>query len=356
MSRNIFSSRPSSKPCRARQTLVTLLLLPLVLWIIGVGHAKGDDQNWAYRKNMRGLAPIPLSEQQLATTMAQPYYQVSEKAFGLEGPAFDRQGNLLFVDIYEGRILRLTPDLQLSTMFADKSLHPAGIAIHQNGQIFIAGLGDYTAGRIVALDADGSNPRTILPESAGYVPDDLVFDANGGMYFTDIQGTSTKPTGGVYYLSADAKTVTPILPNMAAANGVALSQDGRILWATEFSAGRLHRVDLNAQGSVAQFGSTIPYHFIGRAPDSMRADADGNVYVALWGQARILVFNPNGVPIAQILLPAEADKAFLKVTSLAFFPDSRDLVIVARDELGAGGTMIFKAQGLTKGVTLYSHQ
>jgi len=349
---NTVSNRLLLTPRRARQALTGLLL---AVSAGSIGNAVGDDHVWAYRKDMRSLAPIPFSEQQLATIMAQPYYQVSEKAFGLEGPAFDRQGNLLFVDIYEGRILRLTPDLRLSTIFADKTLHPAGIAIHKNGQIFIAGLGDYTAGRIVALDADGSNPRVILPESAGYVPDDLVFDASGGIYFTDIQGTSTNPTGGVYYLSADAK-VTPILPNMAAANGVALSQDGKVLWATEFSAGRLHRVDLNTQGSVARFGSTIPYHFIGRAPDSMRADADGNVYVALWGQARILVFNPNGIPIAQILLPAQADQAFLKVTSLAFFPNSHDLVIVARDELGTGGTMIFKAQGLAKGVTLYSHQ
>jgi lactonase len=35
----------------------------------------------------------------------------------------------------------------------------------------------------------------------------------------------------------------------------------------------------------------------------MRADADGNLYVAIYGQGRVLVFNKNGLPIGQILLP-----------------------------------------------------
>jgi lactonase len=310
----------------------------------------------AYTSDTRGLAPIPPAERSLPTAVAEPYFKVSDKPLALEGPSFDRQGNLLFVDVYEGRVLRLTPDLKLTTIFTDKTLHPAGIAVHKNGQIFVVGVGNFSAGRIIALDADGSNPKTILPDSAGYVPDDIVFDNKGGLYFTDFKGSSTSPTGGVYHVSADAKTIIPILPNMAMANGVALSPDGKVLWATEFSAGRLHRVDLNDQGGIARFGSSVPYQFVGRAPDSMRTDADGNVYVSMYHQGRVMVFNPNGVPIGQILLPGREDNAFLKVTSMAFTPGTRDMMIVARDELGNRGSMIFKAQGFASGTTLYSHQ
>jgi lactonase len=310
----------------------------------------------SYTSATRGLVPIPASERELPTVTAEPFFKVSEEAVALEGPAYDRRGNLLFVDVYGGRVLRLSPEGKLSTIYTDSTLHPAGIAIHKDGRIFVAGIGNFTAGSVIALDPDGGNPQSIVPASAGYVPDDLVFDNNGGFYFTDFKGTSTNPTGGIYHVSPDFKTITPVLPNMAAANGVALSQDGKVLWATEFSAGRLHRVDLKDHVTMVPFGSSVPYHFVGRAPDSMRTDIDGNVYVAMFHQGRILAFSPYGVPIGQILLPGREENHFLKSTSLAFVPGSRDVAIVARDELGERGSMIFRAQGLANGVNLFSHQ
>ncbi len=71
--------------------------------------------------------------------MAETWYKVSDKPFAIESPAFDRQGNLFFVNIYEGQLLKLSPQLVLSTLYSDKSLHPAGIAIHRDGRIFLAG-------------------------------------------------------------------------------------------------------------------------------------------------------------------------------------------------------------------------
>ena len=310
----------------------------------------------SYTPATRGLAPIPASEQGLPTVTAEPYFQVSPGLVALEGPAYDRQGNLLFVDIYGGRILKLSPDLTMTTLYTDTLLRPAGIAVHKDGRIFVAAVGDFKGGSVIALDADGSNPQVILPTSAGYVPDDMVFDQHGGFYFTDFKGSSTEATGGVYYVAPDFKTITPIIPHMSAANGVAISPDGKVLWATEFGVSRLHRVDMEDAVTVARFGTSIPYHFVGRAPDSMRTDADGNVYVAMYQQGRILAFSSTGIPIGQILLPGREDNHFLKSTSLAFVPGTRDVVIVARDELGDRGSMIFKAQGLTQGVTLFSHQ
>ena len=73
-------------------------------------------------------------------------------------------------------------------------------------------------------------------------------------------------------------------------------------------------------------------------------------------QGRVLAFGSHGIPIGQILLPGREDGRFLRSTSLAFVPGSRDVVIVATVELGDGGAMIFRAQALAKGVTLFSHQ
>lgn len=134
------------------------------------------------------------------------------------------------------------------------------------------------------------------------------------------------------------------------------STDGKVLWASVFATGRIHRADMAAPGIVGRWGSLLPYQFIGRAPDSMRTDADGNLYLAACHQGRLLVFSPGGISIGQILLPGREDDKFLKVTSMAFVAGSNEMVILARDELKKTGAMIFKVKGFAKGSTLYSHQ
>lgn len=325
-------------------------------------HASRDARTLTTNPLTRGLAPIPASERDLPSAIAEPLFKVSDRALSLEGAAFDRQGHLLFLDIMGGRVLRLAPDHVLTTVYTEQQLHPAGIAVHRDGRIFLAclgamnGDGRFTAGCVIAIDADGRNRQTIVPTSAGHVLDDMVFDHAGGFYMSDYRGTSTTAPGGIYYVAPDFKTTTPVLLHLSAPNGVALSPDGKVLWATEFANNRLHRVELSAPATIGRSGSSVPYHFVGRAPDSMRTDADGNVYVAMYHQARFLVFNPYGIPIGQILLPGRAHNQFLKSTSLALLPGSRDLVLLARDELGGGGAMVFAARGIAPGFAMFSHQ
>jgi lactonase len=310
-----------------------------------------------YTAETQGIVPMPAPERALQTVTAEPYFKVSDQALQLEGPSFDRSGNLLFVEVFGGSVLKLTPDKKLSTLVPENKFGSAGLAVHKDGRIFLAGLGNFKdTGTVVAFNADGSNLQTIIPASAGFLPDDIVFDQKGGFYFTDFQGTSTKPTGGVYYVSPDFKTTTPVLANMAVANGVALSQKDKLLWTNEFSAGRLHRVELANATTIAPFGTTVPYHFLGHAPDSMRTDSDGNVYVAMYQQGRVMVFNDNGIPIGQILLPGRDAGHNLRSTSLAFVPGTNEVLIVTNDGPGGQGSMIFRARGFAKGTTLFSHQ
>nr|WP_238446871.1 SMP-30/gluconolactonase/LRE family protein [Azohydromonas australica] len=314
----------------------------------------------SYTDATRGLVPIPIWERDLPTAVAEPYFKVCDVGTSMEGLAFDRNGSLLFVDIYNGRILRLSPDRELSVVYTEENLHPAGIAVHKDGRIFVASVGSidqdgrFAKGSVIALSADGTNRQTIVAPELGHVVDDVTFDQEGGLYFTDFRGTATDPAGGLYYVAPDQQTVKPVLPRMCGANGVALSPDGKVLWATEYFANRLHRMDLKAPGDIARSGSMVPYHFVGRAPDSMRTDSAGNVYVAMQRQGRILVFSPFGMPIGQILLPGREDGHFLQCTSLAIKPGSRELLIVGWD-LHGRGSMIFSAKGPAPGHAMYSH-
>jgi lactonase len=310
-----------------------------------------------YDAQTRGPVPIPPSERNLQTVVAQPWFKVSDTPMVLEGACFDRNGNLLFTDVYGGRIFRLASEKKLSVVFTGDKLGPGGLAIHKDGRIFITGVGDLRgSGSIVAIAPDGSTMETIVPVSAGYLPNDLVFDRNGGFYFSDFRGTSTDPRGGVYYVSPDLKTITPVLPHISEANGIALSPDGNRLWTTEFGSNRLLRTDLESPTQIATIGTAVPYYFTGAAPDSTRADSDGNVYVAMYSQGRVLVFNHNGIPIGQVLLPGRDEGHNLQSTSMAIKPGTNDIYIVTNDGSGGQGATIFHARVFAKALLLYSQE
>ncbi|ODS80878.1 MAG: lactonase, partial [Cytophagaceae bacterium SCN 52-12] len=206
---------------------------------------KVNPEGLTYDRHTQGTVPVPPSERMLQSVVATRYHKVTDNGHSLEGAVFDREGNLLFCDVTGRRVLRLTPDKELSTIVTFDKLHPGGLAFHKDGRLFVAAidLADHS-GTIVAVNPDGSGMQNIIAPEAGYLPNDLVFDRQGGFYFTDFKGTATEPRGGVYYVSPDFATVTPVLPNLALANGVALSPDGKDLWVTEFGRNLLHRVRL----------------------------------------------------------------------------------------------------------------
>ena len=226
---------------------------------------------------------------------------------------------------------------------------PGGLALHKDGRLFIAAINlDNNRGSIHALTADGKL-ETIVGPDKGYLPNDLAFDSYGGLYFTDFKGTATNPAGGVYYIAPDGKTITPVLPGLAQANGVGLSRDGRTLWVTEFARGQLYRVDLATPTRVTPVGTSIPYRFAGPAPDSLRVDEKGNVYVAVYGHGRVLVFDALGIPKGQILLPGRDSGQNLLTTSLALVPGTDELFIVSGNPPTGAGAHVFRAKAMAKG-------
>ena len=118
----------------------------------------------------------------------------------LEGPVFDREGNLFVVDIPYGRIFRISTALEWS-LVAEYDGWPNGLAIHQDGSIWVA---DYRKG-LLRLDARSGRMESILghrnTESFKGI-NDLTFDLQGNCWFTD-QGQSGlhDPSGRVYRLA-----------------------------------------------------------------------------------------------------------------------------------------------------------
>lgn len=95
-------------------------ILAILAFFSCLGMAAHAQQSNAvalvYSSETRGPVPIPPSERSLETVVAEPWFKVSDKQMVLEGPAFGRDGNLLFCDVSESSVLRLTPDKHLSVV------------------------------------------------------------------------------------------------------------------------------------------------------------------------------------------------------------------------------------------------
>src|SRR3990172_4182862 len=70
----------------------------------------------------------------------------------LEGPSFDRTGNLYVVDIPYGRIFRISPEGKFDVV-AEYDGEPNGLRIHKDGRIFVA---DHKHGIMLLDPATGS--------------------------------------------------------------------------------------------------------------------------------------------------------------------------------------------------------
>ena len=139
----------------------------------------------------------------------------------LEGPSFDRQGNLWCVDIPFGRIFKINSkaEWQLVTQYDG---WPNGLKIHKDGRIFIA---DYRRGLMILDPGTGKvEPLLETAFSEGFKGlNDLHFADNGDLYFTD-QGQSgiADPSGRVWRLRAGGE-LQRLVHNAPSPNGVTLN-------------------------------------------------------------------------------------------------------------------------------------
>ncbi|MCX6005788.1 MAG: SMP-30/gluconolactonase/LRE family protein [Chloroflexi bacterium] len=290
--------------------------------------------------------------------MAEMWLQVSDNASSImEGPAFDRDGKLYFVDISgRGRVYVADPSTKaFKLIYEDGKSNFAAAKIHKDGRIFLCG---YIDNNIVIMKPDGTILKEIRPvyKEQKLIPDDMVFDGAGNFYFTSYDKASA--TGGIYRMSADLSDLTLIVSNLDRPNGISMSPDGKQIWISETVKKLVHRYELESDGTVNTADPKKSAVFSipssqGGFPDSNQTDSAGNLYQGLFGGACLVVFNSQGDHVATVKLPDSDVAKYYGTTNLTFSPGS-DLGYLMTS--GSGGGRIYTFKGLAKGNTLYSHQ
>ncbi|NWH08385.1 MAG: SMP-30/gluconolactonase/LRE family protein [Alphaproteobacteria bacterium] len=252
---------------------------------------------------------------------------MTEIASGLkfpEGPVAMADGSIILTEIAGGVISRIRPDGKKQTV-SKPGGGPNGAAIGPDGALYVTNNGgsfhfhkrmglmfpgprpaDHTGGRIERIDLSTGKAEPLYTECEGMPlvgPNDIVFDGEGGFWFTDhgAGDAVTRKLGGLYYARADGSKIVRAIGSLLSPNGVGLSPDGaRVMWADTLS-GRLFKADIAKPGTGKLKPGTglVPGDYVGSGPgycffDSLAVQADGGVCVATILNSGITTISQSG--------------------------------------------------------------
>lgn len=217
----------------------------------------------------------------------------------LEGPSFDRAGNLYVTDVPYGRIFRISPEGEWN-LVVQYDGWPNGLKIHRDGRIFIA---DYRRG-IIVLDPQTSaiTPFLTHRNSEGFKGvNDLIFDARGRLYFTD-QGQSGMhdPAGRVFAYDPETERLECLLANGPSPNGLVLNVEENVLYVGMTRGNAVWRLPLLSGGGTSKVGIFTQLAGGISGADGLALDENGNLYVADAGNGCVWVFTPYAEPLHRI--------------------------------------------------------
>ncbi|MFZ4688224.1 MAG: SMP-30/gluconolactonase/LRE family protein [Polymorphobacter sp.] len=234
-----------------------------------------------------------------------------------------RENALFWTDIIGRKLWRLS--------FADNSLHHWEMP-EMIGWIIEAASGGFVIGlqsgfHHLSLDPWRLQPiANPHPERPANRLNDAKADAHGRIWAGSMPvhgGTpATWPaTGALYRLDPDGN-ISRHDDGLTIANGPAISPDGGTLFHTDSARGTVYRFALHPDGSLGPRTRHLAFNASDGAPDGMTCDADGGLWIAYYGGARVARFHPDGTLDRAIALPTP------QITNVTFAGPALDRMFV----------------------------
>ena len=238
-----------------------------------------------------------------------------------EGPIAMPDGSVIVVEMFGPRITRVHPDGSKDTV-AEIVGGPNGAAIGPDGALYLCNNGGcftpvargemllpgpfdpalYSGGRLQRVDLSTGVVTDLYTECDGHplrAPNDLVFDAHGGFWFTDHgirdHHARTRDLTGIYYAKADGSHISEQVFPVEGPNGIGLSPDGTTLYWAETHNGRVMRRTVAEPGVLLR---PVPVEVLlvglpgNQLLDSLAVDGEGSVCVATLINGGITVVSP----------------------------------------------------------------
>lgn len=187
------------------------------------------------------------------------------------------------------------------------------------GQIgFIAPLpdGDFICGlqdglyRFAAESGKFALVRSVESDIPSNRLNDGYVDGAGRLWFGSMDDGEHRPSGALYSVGA-AGEMSIQDRDYVITNGPATSPDGKILYHTDTLKKQVFAFDVLPDGGLANKRLFTVIHGSG-FPDGMAVDAEGFVWIALFGGSRIERYSAGGERVASVAFPCS------NITKLAF--------------------------------------
>lgn len=230
-----------------------------------------------------------------------------------EGPVWHAEGKfLLFSDIPANQMKKWTAEEGI-TNFRVPSGKSNGLTYDKQGRLVTC---EHANRRVSRTEADG----TVVTIASHYEgkrlnsPNDVIVKSDGSIYFSDppygltadygIEGEQDLGFQGVYRLSPDGQTLTLLVDDFDRPNGLCFSRDESILYIDDTERMHVRAFDVQPDGTITNGRVFAEEEGEGSAPDGMKIDVHGNVY--LTGPGGIWIFDPSGEHLGVLQTPERA--------------------------------------------------
>lgn len=235
-----------------------------------------------------------------------------------EGPAWDAtRGVLWWVDITAGLVHRFDPQTGDDRTVAVGS--PVGAVALRRDETLLAAVAE----RLAILDPATGEVATLLAFEAADPPlrcNDGKCDP-AGRFWVGRMAFDAAPGAGVLLRVDHDLTVVAQMAGLAIPNGLGWSPDGRTMYFTDSTWGEVRAYPYDPATGTMGAGRTL-VRFAddasvpdGSVPDGLTVDAEGCLWVALWGGSRVVRIAPDGSLVGRVDLPVS------RMTSCAFGGD-----------------------------------
>jgi len=251
-------------------------------------------------------------------------------AFHAEGPVWSPSwGGLRWVDMFAGDVL----------FMGLVGPHGGDITRRHVGAIAAALRPRRGGGAVIAVErgfvlegAGGElHPLADLWADPGVRMNDGGCDPDGRFYCGSMAYDKAPGRGSVYRLDADA-TTSVVFGAATISNGLAWSPDGSIAYYIDTPTRRVDMFDYETDAGLTRRRTFVDVTDTPGFPDGMTVDAQGHVWVALYGGSAVRRYRPDGILDGVIELPVT------NVTACTFAGADLDELIIttSREDLPEG--------------------
>ena len=269
-----------------------------------------------------------------------------------EGPIAMADGSIVLVEIRRQTLSRVSPCGKIGVI-AKLNGGPNGAAVGPDGMIYVCNNGgfiwtqadgitrpigtpdEYVSGCIQRVDPNTGKFETVYDSCDGKPlrgPNDIVFDAYGGFYFTDLGKSNAEYVhhGAFFYATTDGSKIKRVHGPMITPNGIGLSPDGRSVHVAETRTGRIWSFDLISPGEIGPLPFDMPGNLLTTMPnyqllDSLAVQENGDICVATLMRGGVSTVPTDGSEVKFLKIPGDP-----YITNICFGGlDMRDAWITA---------------------------